>query len=494
MKRILLLCIALLCIVPLSSAFVWNISGGSGWSVSAYPENAGNMGDGNTASSWYNAGSGTFSELTWSPSNYYSKARVLTAGGSDEYWDINGACTLIHTATWENLSVSPGDAITMRFYAADSLCITDNPWGRISEIQWENGTAPPPNADFVGVPLNGTAPLTVQFTDTSTDVWGNVSYNWTISPSISGNIGNSGLNRNQTTYFVNAGLYTVSHGIETASGSDIETKTAYINVTNASDLITAYVSAIDQTNGYRVLGADISILDVENASWSNSTADPDGIHQTSTRLGNHLNAYASAYGYTSGENLGISNIFNGVDYAVYLVNENDYNASAGNVTLNIRVEDGDTLQPIAGAGVSATTGGGPGFSLMTDSMGLVNIIVANQTTYNIRAIKTNYIPGTKNINTGNAPGPGAVVPVTILLYKSSVTTAPTVTTGTGGGTVAPTQTYYKYCDPSQPDYNEDACRTSENTGMMDQLREAGPSIIGLCIVAILMGLLKIIMG
>jgi PKD repeat protein len=499
MKRLLILCIMFVVLVMPVNAGYWlqglnqgiNVNGAN-WSADStggWADTAWQVGDGDTGTLWYNYNQPN-AHITYNNplGYYYTKVRIFGTGGAGILWECNGV-SFTSIDGWTNLSLSGAGPVS---------CTNETHlYAQIREMELELGNTPPaPTADFVGVPLNGTAPLTVLFTDTSTGAYGTTSYNWSITPVVSGNIGNSGTYRNQTTYFTVPGLYTVSHGIETPYGSDIETKTNYVNVTNASSLITAYVSALDQANGYRVLGANISIYDVENTSWSNSTSDPDGIHSISTVFGHHLNAYANAFGYTDGENLGISNIFNGVDYPVYMTNPNTSHATAGNVTLNIRVEDGNTLQPIAGAAVSGVPNVGPGFNIVTDSQGIVNIVVPNKTTYGISATKTNYIMGTKNVYTGTAPGPGAVVPVFILLYPSSVTQPPSITQTTlpGGGTPQPTQTYLRHCDPALSDYNEDACRTSENTGMMDQLREAGPGIIGLCIVAILMGLLKIIMG
>jgi PKD repeat protein len=498
MKRLLILCVLLLCIVPFVSANeAWNCinqgvnTNGNNWTANASGDAASayKAGDCDINTKWAHYQKYDGGWITWyNPTGvYYSKVRIWNSAWSGEttLWTCNNVDVYAPGSVWTNISLSGGGGITC-------TNITSSQYPGISEIQYLNGTPPVPAADFTGAPLNGVAPLTVVFTDTSTDVYGTATYNWSISPIVSGNIGNSGLNRNQTTYFVNTGLYTVTHGVETPYGSDIESKTAYVNVTNASSLITAYISAIDQVNGYRVLGADISIFDVENASWSNSTADPDGMYQISTVFGNHLNAYASAFGYTSGENLGISNIFNNVDYAVYMTNPNSSQASAGNVTLNIRVEDGNTLQPLAGAAVSGVSSTGAGFNIISDAQGIVNVAVPNKTTYAISATKTNYIMGTKNVYTGTAIGPGAVVPAFILLYPSSVTQPPSVTQTTlpGGGTPAPTLTYLANCNPSLPDYDAAKCRTAKGGMGLNILADNLENLIWLVLIVTMIYLLK----
>ncbi|MEX2183071.1 MAG: S8 family serine peptidase [Chloroflexota bacterium] len=82
------------------------------------------------------------------------------------------------------------------------------------------GTAP--IADFSGTPTSGTAPLTVQFTDTSTGV--PTSWSWNF-----GDGGTSTAQHPSRTYQA-AGTYTVTLTAANATGSDVETKTGYITV------------------------------------------------------------------------------------------------------------------------------------------------------------------------------------------------------------------------------------------------------------------------
>jgi len=93
--------------------------------------------------------------------------------------------------------------------------------------QWYNGTqpTPPPVADFTSNVTNGTAPLVVQFNDTSTNlptVWF-----WDFGDGANSTV------QHPLHIFSVAGLYNVSLTAENVYGNDTETKTGYINVTQA---------------------------------------------------------------------------------------------------------------------------------------------------------------------------------------------------------------------------------------------------------------------
>jgi len=81
---------------------------------------------------------------------------------------------------------------------------------------------PPPVADFSGSPTSGDAPLTVSFTDLSTN--SPTSWSWTFGD------GSSSAAQNSSHEYTSAGTYTVSLTATNASGSDTETKVGYITV------------------------------------------------------------------------------------------------------------------------------------------------------------------------------------------------------------------------------------------------------------------------
>lgn len=81
---------------------------------------------------------------------------------------------------------------------------------------------PGPTADFVGSPLTGTAPLTVSFTDQSTNATG---WEWNFGDGIG-----TSTQQNPNYTYNSAGTYTVTLTANNACGTDVEQKVDYITV------------------------------------------------------------------------------------------------------------------------------------------------------------------------------------------------------------------------------------------------------------------------
>ena len=97
-----------------------------------------------------------------------------------------------------------------------------------------------PVADFSGTPLTGTAPLSVAFTDSSTNT--PTSWAWTFGDA------QTSTSQNPTNIYASAGTYTVGLTATNAAGSDLETKTNYISVSAASYTKTG-TGGIDPVSG-----------------------------------------------------------------------------------------------------------------------------------------------------------------------------------------------------------------------------------------------------
>jgi PKD repeat protein len=98
------------------------------------------------------------------------------------------------------------------------------------------GSILPPVANFTAFPLNGTAPLTVTFTDLSVNA---TTWDWSFGDNwMRGgvNMSNSTL-INPTHTYLTAGNYTVSLNVTNSAGSNMKTKIGYINLTNATDRV-----------------------------------------------------------------------------------------------------------------------------------------------------------------------------------------------------------------------------------------------------------------
>ena len=104
--------------------------------------------------------------------------------------------------------------------------------GNITYITLSDFVAPPtaPVACFDAVPLSGTAPLAVRFTDHSTGT-GPLTYAWDFN--------NDGITDNTTQSplytYTSAGTYTVNLTVTNSAGSDSEVRTGYIAVQGDND-------------------------------------------------------------------------------------------------------------------------------------------------------------------------------------------------------------------------------------------------------------------
>jgi hypothetical protein len=92
-----------------------------------------------------------------------------------------------------------------------------------------------PVANFTGTPTTGTAPLTVTFTDWSTN--GPTSWNWSFGD------GTFSSQKNATHVYTTSGMYTVSLNASNSAGFDTFTRSGYITVTtvtNGTDTVGVY--------------------------------------------------------------------------------------------------------------------------------------------------------------------------------------------------------------------------------------------------------------
>jgi PKD repeat protein len=111
-----------------------------------------------------------------------------------------------------------------------------------------------PVADFVGSPTSGTAPLTVDFTDLSTN---GTSWSWDFGDGVG-----TSTQQNPTYTYTSAGTYTVELTVTNSCGSDIATKVDYISVT-------------EPEVGMAYANADIPILGTVTGSYANTNTSDD---------------------------------------------------------------------------------------------------------------------------------------------------------------------------------------------------------------------------
>lgn len=150
---------------------------------------------------------------------------------------------------------------------------TDRNWGNVSldqihvdHMYIEYATTPAaPVADFTGSPTSGFAPLTVNFTDLSTG--SPTEWDW--------DFGDGGTSNEQFPIYTynDTGTYTVFLTVTNASGSDGETKTDYITVTEPGGTMYVYDMAVGRMEtGVNSRGTcTVTIYDNENQPVPNAT-------------------------------------------------------------------------------------------------------------------------------------------------------------------------------------------------------------------------------
>lgn len=363
----------------------------------------------------------------------------------------------------------------------------DNNFYALELHPWFNSTAymPPVSANFTGAPTDGVAPLDVALTDTSTNY--SNSWNWSVSPSTGVYI-TSTTTQNTGMHFTLNGNYTITHGASNGYKSDIETKTDYITVHNASSQYTTAVQATNIMTGTPIHGATINIYNIENGSWVNTTTIA-GVAYITSIAGHHANAYGSALGFRDGDYLGFP--IDGRLYSIDMVPDtNVTNVSAGNITLFVTVKDYNTAAPIQDAGVAASWPWGQ-WNAMTNAAGSASFIVPNKTVVILNVGADGYQSAAQSVYTGVGSGGSSYVSAIVSLHPDTVAT-PTITPSTTICdptchviTVAPTNDPYP-CDADHPDN----CQRKE-TEMGNSLVAWGPMLINFFILLTIVGGLKL---
>ncbi len=124
-------------------------------------------------------------------------------------------------------------------------------YGRINAYAALTYGQAPPVTNFSGTPTSGTAPLTVQFTDLSTN--SPTSWSWSFGD------GGTSPAQNPSHTYNSAGKYTVSLTAANAYGSDTETKTDYITVSEGGWTVITYDDFEGGMGNYTDGGGDMSL-------------------------------------------------------------------------------------------------------------------------------------------------------------------------------------------------------------------------------------------
>lgn len=182
---------------------------------------------------------------------------------------------------------------------------SDQNWGfssydaiYVDQMYIEYSSSPqPPVADFAGAPTTGYAPLSVNFTDLSTNAPDTWSWNF-------GDGSGTSTEQNPSYTYTAPGTYTVSLSVSNAYGSDSEVKTGYITVSEQGTA-TMHVGAM--TVGRSKVGPNyvgtctVTIVDDNSIAVSNAT-----VYVTATGpTGGSYNGVTAADGTVSFQTAGM---------------------------------------------------------------------------------------------------------------------------------------------------------------------------------------------
>jgi PKD repeat protein len=201
----------------------------------------------------------------------------------------------------------------------------------------------PPVSNFSATPTSGTAPLTVRFSDASTNtptIW-----NWSFGD---GSLVNASVQNPIHTY-ANAGTFTVSLNATNAGGSNTSTRTNYITVIVPAPVANFSATPTSGTSPLTVRFSDASINNP--IAWNWNFGDGSTVNAT---VQNPVHTYANAGTFTvslNATNAGGSNTSTRTNYITVIVPAPVANFSAsltsGSAPLTVRFTDSSTNSPTA---------------------------------------------------------------------------------------------------------------------------------------------------
>ena len=246
---------------------------------------------------------------------------------------------------------------------------------------------------------------------------------------------------------------------------------AFGNGTAAYGTITTTVYATDGDTGSILVGATLNIKDVENSSWVNATSTALGI-PINTLASHTLNIYGSYPGvYNESYELGAAP---GGPYYLPLF---QYRAAPlGYVYLYVTVRDASTGLTLLNSPVTAKLPTGATEGTNTGSSGTASFLVPNNTIIIVGASSPGYTAQSMSTTTGIVNKH-----IYVDLPRATVTTGvvtPTVTDPATGQIIKP--------QPTKDSRNN----LQKDSDLLNILRTYGETIMLLCIIAIIMGLVK----
>jgi PKD repeat protein len=327
--------------------------------------------------------------------------------------------------------------------------------------------------NFTGSPLNGSAPLTVGFNVSNATGMSSLTKYWDFGD---GHAETSTADATSHIYQTE-GTFTVKLLYYDYSGDLVSVqKNNYITVGAPNATATTHAVARDLYTGFAINGAQVDMYDVENISWTNTTAI-NGEGSITTLLGHTINIWGSATGYEDDNLQGVPAVDGGY-YSLLLrpTNLTTYNSTPGNLTLAVTVQDLQIPhQTLSGAEVTAAWGAQYA-SGTSNAAGSVFFTVPNNTAIHLSAFKSGYASGSSTHITGTANGGSTMETAIVYIGTDYVTPVPSVTATTGpGGTVPQTVDPYPCIGDGSP---ADTANCQRKQGSMAaDLISYGPDLV-----------------
>lgn len=270
-----------------------------------------------------------------------------------------------------------------------------------------------PVANFTGTPITGTAPLTVAFTDTSTNsptIW-----NWSFGDGISVN---TTVQHPLHTY-AGAGIYTVSLNATNAGGSNTKTQANYIKVTPAPLIPVANFTGTPIT-GTAPLTVAFTDSSTNNPTvWNWSFGDTLWFNTTNVLQKNPLHTYNDAEEFTvslTASNTNGSHTLTKKEY-ISVAENPSYHAQfiLPNASL---YQNTPTKMPVRVANI--TSGTGLSFNLIYNSSIIrVDDVTLNQSFTSGSSLVVNLTPGYIRVVLTSTDGITIGSPTTLILLNTT---------------------------------------------------------------------------
>jgi PKD repeat protein len=291
-----------------------------------------------------------------------------------------------------------------------SLNVTNAGGSNVStRVNYISVFLPAPIADFSATPTTGTTPITIRFTDASTN--SPSSWNWSFGD---GSLVNASVQHPVHTYS-SAGTYTVSLNATNAGGSNTKTVTDYITVT-AVPLIP--VAAFTATPIYGTVPLTVTFTDNSTNSptgWNWSFGDNGWFNTTNVLQRNPVHMYTGAGSYTISLTASNPNGTNTLTKTGYISVDMNQSHRARLIFSNVSLyQKTSTKIPVEVANI--TGGTGISFNLTYNpSVMQVNNITLNQSYASGSNLVVNSIPGLTRVTLTRTDGINIRSPTQIFL-------------------------------------------------------------------------------